>query len=116
MRPSWRLSLLEMVEPFGWHALTAEEVQQIKARLASFESMTWREILYEGGYRNHFISVERICQEARERLRHLNQDDIDSVVSLGVAQMSRVFGIMEHNVLKVLWWDPHHLICPAEER
>jgi hypothetical protein len=115
MRPSWRISLMEMVDPFGWHAVTAEEALQVRARLAGLESMTWKQILYEGGYRNHFIPVERICNDAKERLRQLNQDDIDSVMSLGVTQICRVYGIMEHNILKVLWWDPNHLVCPVAQ-
>jgi hypothetical protein len=115
MRPSWRISLLEMVDPFGWHALTPEEAQQVRGRLAGLETLTWKQILYEGGYRNHFIRVDRLCGDARERLRQLNQDDIDSVMSLGVTQVCRVYGIMEHNILKVLWWDPNHAICPVAQ-
>ncbi len=114
MRPSWGISLLEMVDPFGWHIASAEEMQQVRAKLAAFESMTWKQILYEGGYRNHFIGKDRICPEALARLVALGQDDVDSVMSLGITQMGRVFGIMEHNVLKVLWWDPNHQVCPVE--
>ena len=48
------------------------------------------------------------------RLEAMGQDDIDSVMSLGVTQIGRVFGIMDHNIMKVLWWDPDHLVCPVE--
>lgn len=103
-----------MIDPFGWHVISPETAQQVRARLASFESLTWKQILYQGGYRNHFINKEQICPEAQSRLTALHQDDIDSVMSLGITQTGRVFGIMEHNVLKILWWDPDHLICPVE--
>jgi hypothetical protein len=115
MQPCWRVALLEVVEPFGWHKTSPDEVWQVRQRLANFESMTWKEILSQGGYRNHFIGRDRLCDDAKGRLVALGQDDIDSVMSLGVTQKGRVFGIMEHNVLKVLWWDPDHLVCPMEK-
>jgi hypothetical protein len=114
MRPAWRVALLELVDPFGWHVATAEVALQVRQRLAGFESMTWKEILSQAGYRNHFIRCDLLCKDARERLAALRQDDVDSVMSLGVTQRSRVFGIMEHNVLKVLWWDPNHLVYPVD--
>jgi hypothetical protein len=115
MRPSWRVSLLETVEPFGWHTTSSGEMLQVRQRFANFESMTWKQILCQGGYRNHFIAPDKLCAEAQERLRALGQDDVDAVMSLGVTQKGRVFGIMEHNVLKVLWWDPEHLVYPVEK-
>lgn len=115
MRPAWRVSLVEMVDPFGWHVISAESAYQVRTKLGGLESRTWKEILYQDGYRNHFIRVDRLCPEARDRLQVIGQDDIDSVMSLGVTQTGRVFGIMEHNVMKVLWWDPDHMICPVEK-
>ncbi len=115
MRPAWRISLLEMIDPFGWHVISSDIAHQVRMRLSNFESLTWKQILYQGGYRNHFIGTNRICKQAKDRLAALHQDDIDSVMSLGITQTGRVFGIMEHNVLKILWWDPDHLICPVEK-
>jgi len=115
MYPCWRVSLLETVEPFGWHTSEQGELLQVKQRFASFESMTWKQILCQAGYRNHFVSRDRLCADAQKRLREMGQDDVDSVISLGITQKSRVFGIMEHNVLKVLWWDPEHLVYPVEK-
>lgn len=113
MRPVWRVCLLEMVSPYGWHRIDPDSANQVRERLAAFESMTWKEILVAGGYRNHLISVRRLSADAQARLVALQQDDVDNVVSLGVAQMCRIFGILEHNVLKLLWWDPEHLVCPS---
>ena len=104
-----------MVDPHGWHALSVADANRIKSRLAAFETMRWKEILFHSAYRNHMIPVTRLAHSAQERLRILEQDDIDAVISLGITQMERVFGILEHNVLKVLWWDPNHMICPVEK-
>lgn len=114
MKPCWRIGLLEMVEPFGWHKVSGTELQNVRQRLASLESMTWKEILYEGGgKRNHLIKVIDLCDAAQQRLAAIGQDDIDSVMSLGLTRVERIFGILENNVLRLLWWDPLHEVCPS---
>jgi hypothetical protein len=115
MRPAWRVSLLEVIDPFGWHTIDSDDLQQVRVRLAALESMTWREILVQGSYRNHPIAISRLCAEAQKRLEDIQQDDIDSLISLGITQKGRVFGILEHNILNVLWWDPDHDVCPVEK-
>ncbi len=40
MNPSWRVSKIEMVDPYGWHNLDAKTLLYIKDKLANFESMT----------------------------------------------------------------------------
>ncbi len=111
MKPAWRVSLLEMHTPYGWKALGEAEAIQVRDRLASYESMKWKEIV--PSYRSHLIKVSDLSKEARDHLAAIEQDDVDSVVSLGIDQLSRVVGILEHNVLKVLWWDPSHEVCPS---
>jgi hypothetical protein len=111
MRPAWRISLLVMHTPFGWTIIDGATANQVRERLANYESMKWKEII--PSYRSHFIKRTDLCQEAQDHLAAINQDDIDSVISLGIDQKVRVFGILEHNVLKVLWLDPDHKVCPS---
>jgi hypothetical protein len=111
MRPAWRVSLLEMYTPFGWMELNEANANQVREKLANLESMKWKELI---GYRNHFIKVTELCKDAKDHLVAIQQDDIDSVMSIGITQKSRVVGIMEHNILKLLWWDPEHLVCPVD--
>jgi hypothetical protein len=111
-RPSWRVGLMEMVDPFGWHEVEGEKLRLIRSQLAGIEGNTWKDILVRDGKHNHFIAVEKICPEAQERLRALHLDDTDALVSLRVGGAERIWGILELNVLKVLWWDPEHLIYP----
>lgn len=111
MRPAWRVSLLTMHTPFGWLKIDQESARRIQDRLASYESMRWKEIMFS--YRSHLIKRTDLCPEAQAHLEAIEQDDVDSVMSLGITQTERVFGILEHNVLKVLWWDPEHEVCPS---
>jgi hypothetical protein len=112
-RPAWRVSLLEMVDPFGWHELSADKLQDIRSKLAGIEGNTWKDILVRDAKYNHFIAVDKICPEARERLQALHLDDIDSLLSLRLAGAERIWGILQLNVLQVLWWDPEHLVYPV---
>lgn len=75
--------------------------------------MKWKELI--PSYRSHFIKCTDLCKEAQDHLQMIEQDDIDSVVSLGITQKARIVGILDHNILKVLWWDPDHLVCPVEK-
>lgn len=113
MSPAWRISMLEMVDPFGWHVLETEKLDEIRRKLSSFEAMTWHEILVVARHRNHAVPVDRLSKVARDRLEELGQGDIDEIVSLRLSGPERVWGIRTGNILKILWWDPDHGVCPS---
>ena len=113
LKPAWRVGHMEMCHPFGWHCINGTLALDIISKLRSFESMTWAEIL---GARHHAISTEDICKEARERLVALKMDDQERLISLAFSGKERVWGVLEHNVLTLLWWDPEHTICPSPKK
>lgn len=113
LTPAWRVSLMEMATPFGWSEILPEKLREIREKLRDFESMTWHEILIVGKHRNHSVSIEKLCKEARDRLEATGQSDIDELVSLRLSGPARVWGIRSENVLNVLWWDPDHAVCPS---
>ena len=76
--------------------------------------MTWGEILADGN--NHLMAISNLTKDAQDRLEEIGQLDIDQLVSLRVAGKPRVWGILEHSTLKILWWDPEHLVCPSLKR
>jgi hypothetical protein len=110
LRPAWRIGSLEMCDPFGWHEIDGTSLRDIHKKLSDFETMTLGEII---GSRNHPISVEALCKEARDRLTALRLDDVDELLSLRLKGAERVWGILEHNIVILLWWDPKHLVCPC---
>ncbi len=113
MKPSWRISGIEMVEPYGWDTLDTSMLLYIKDKLTSFESMTWAEILVQGKKFHHTVALVSLSQEAQSRLREINLDDIDELVSLRLSAKERVWGILDQGVLSLLWWDPEHQVCPS---
>ncbi|MFZ2446667.1 MAG: hypothetical protein WAW37_09935 [Syntrophobacteraceae bacterium] len=110
---SWHVSLLEVVAPFGWHAVHRDKLDEIRQKLSQFESQTWNEILIKGKKQNHTVSLVKLCPEARERLMELKQDDVEGVISLHLQGKERIWGIRDKHILKILWWDPDHLVCPS---
>lgn len=87
-----------------------ETMDSVRARLASFESMTFGEI---EGKKNHEIPVERLSPEAQARLQELQLDEYDVVLSLRVAKRERVWGIKTPTGVLLLWWDPEHTVYPV---
>lgn len=97
----------------GWIHLQPGELDDLLACFRRWETMTWREILVDGRYRNHPIDVSRCCTQAQARLRALELDDHEQLMSLAVTATARVIGIQDRQTFLILWWDPHHQICPS---
>ena len=70
LKPAWRISRMEMCDPYGWHELGKEKLSEIRTKLGNFESMTWREILVDANKQNHFIAVcESVVEKTDKRQR-----------------------------------------------
>lgn len=111
---SWHLGVIDWEGPFGWGACCLDTVWgDILPRLASFETMRWSEI---EGKQNHAIPVDEIAPEARKRLAEIGQSDVDELFSLRLQGRPRIWGIRDRHILKILWWDPDHRICPAPKK
>lgn len=115
-KPSWRISMLEMCAPFGWHKIDRTALDSIRQKLGHFESMTWNDILIKGNKQNHRVSRNKLSRDAQQRLEILKQDDIDELVSLHLSGKERIWGILESDVLRLLWWDPNHKVYPVQKK
>jgi hypothetical protein len=111
--PSWRISKLEMLQPFGWQDLDAAKVNEVRTKLAQFESMTWNEILVASKKQNHSVAVWKLSNEAQNRLSFIGLGDTEELVSLRLSGRERVWGLRQGAVMLILWWDPEHDVCPS---
>jgi len=112
LRPAWRTGSMEMVDPFGWHVLDATTLTEIREKLKNFESMFLGD-LYGPKKKSHMVDVNQLSKDARDRLAALRLDDVEQLLSLRLTGAKRIWGILEHNVVTLLWWDPKHLVCPS---
>jgi len=113
-QPTWRMGMLELCDPYGWHELNLTGVSKIQERLKAFESMTWREILFPHNTTHrphHPMPVSKICVKAQARLLTI-APDVDELMSLRISQACRVWGIMNQEVCELIFWDPEHQLYP----
>lgn len=113
LNPSWRISLLEMRDPYGWHKLDQYKLDEVRGKLADLEKLTWNEILVVRKHWNHTVQVSSICKTARDRLDELGLDDLEELVSIRLSGPERVWGFPLLGALTLLWWDPEHQVYPT---
>jgi hypothetical protein len=109
--PTWAFRIADIGGPWCWTEMTAKESEAVLRRLGSYESMTWREI--DGPTGSHGVEFHHLSKRARDRLIAIEQDDAAEYFSLRVDGPGRVWGIRDAHVLRILWWDPRHEVCPS---
>ena len=118
--PVWRLGRVDFGGKWGFENIEKSVLKQMLDKLESFESMTWGEIekkVDKGGQRqNHAILMEKVCKEARDRLKKLNLLDFGNLYQLRFSGEKRLWGIRDAEVMHVLWWDPYHTVYPIEKK
>lgn len=90
---------------------------EILPKLQNFESMTWAEIKsasksHGDGSLSHNIEIYKLCKEAQNEMRKCNWN-YDTIFSLRLSGVKRIFGFMEKGVLDIVWYDENHEICPC---
>jgi hypothetical protein len=111
----WHISTICREGNWGWEKVGREVFwKDIVKKLSLLESMTWANI--KAGRRGKTIPVSRICREAQRHLSAIRQDDTDKLFELRLSAKERVWGIRDRRVLRVLWWDPKHTVCPSKRK
>lgn len=109
--PVWHIGSLDVEGKWGWENIEKEFFfVNILPKIKNFESMFWNEIL---GRKSHPIPTANLCKEAQKRLVDINLDDVEELVSLRLTGAQRIWGVRYSNILKILWWDPKHEVCPS---
>lgn len=110
---SWHLGLLDYEGPFCPSRIGSGGISRILAKLKSFESMKWSEIL---NHRHHTVNASGIAPEAKQRLAELELEDHELLVSVALSNLERLWGIRKGAVMMLLWWDPEHLVFPSTKK
>ena len=91
-------------------------------KLIDFEKMTWGEILRHtrngkssNNTSSHNISRDNLIKDAQNRLEELNIYE-DELFSLSLDNRKRLWGILDSGVLRIIWYDPKHEICPSNKK
>jgi hypothetical protein len=110
---SWRFSSADVGGPWPWPDTSSDQLKTIVGRLANFEKMGYR-----GGIKNvwSIVSVVSLAQSAKQRLRDLERDDIESLHAWHMGAKERLWCAEYNGVMCVLWWDPKHEVYPVPKK
>ncbi|HUX44658.1 MAG TPA: hypothetical protein VMV57_07905 [Terracidiphilus sp.] len=114
LKASWRIKKIQMVDPYSFHQLTAEELSRLRERLSNLETMTWNDIFVTAKKHNHSIPVHELrCEHARKWMK-ANMPDQLELWTLRVTGVERVWGVFSEGAYQIIFWDPQHRIYPSE--
>jgi hypothetical protein len=112
--PVWAFRIVDLGGPWCWTMLSGAVLGEVLARFRDYESMTWEQI--DGPTGSHGVEPWKLSRQARSRLTSIRQDDASELFSLRITGRRRVWGILDEHVLRILWWDPEHEVCPSMKR
>ncbi len=113
--PVWRFSDFDWDGDWGYDscAIRIASIRgHIEQHLASFETMTWGEILKASGGRrsgnnSHDIARDKFKSAVQDRLAQKNVL-ADTLFSLRLDAGTRVYGVREGRCLRIVFFDPYH--------
>jgi hypothetical protein len=102
-------------EHWGWENLTQHQHISFLKFVHGLEKQTWAEIkLVAGGKthgtNHHSIELYKFSKQAQHRLKFLNLETIigDSLFSLRLSSIVRIYGARDKQYFKPIWHDPYH--------
>ena len=99
-----------------WRELSADDLNFIREKLGHYETMTVGEVFLQQKHYNHAVPLMNLIPAARRRLEELGLGDLDVLHRLRLAGKPRVWGILNENVVRLIWYDPEHEICPSAKK
>jgi hypothetical protein len=108
----WRVEDIDWNGPWGWSNASREEIlRTIVPKLHNYESMTWAAV--EGPSGSHSVEFDQLCGDAQARLGEIGKGEVESLFSVRITGEQRIWGVKDVAILRVLWWDPGHSVCPS---
>ena len=117
--PSWHFSSVDWDGEWGWGKLGLQDYRDLIEWMKTIECQNWGEVLQQSATRNakhHTMPRGELCRGAQKRLEEICQDDTDEVFSFRLSGQKRLWGIVQNNIFKILWWDPLHTVYPVKKR
>jgi hypothetical protein len=97
--------------PFGWSKISLDELAQVVIpKLYDYESMKWSEL--DGPSGSHSVDIDQICKEVKA----IKMFHVEGLFSVRITGEERVWGVKDVAILRVLWWDPNHQVCPSQKK
>ncbi|HAT1802334.1 TPA: hypothetical protein I8Z04_000991 [Legionella pneumophila] len=111
---SWSFSMIDNDGPWGFNSICRNRLHELlTSELKNKESLNWAQLKQSG---SHNVEKYQLIKDAQERLCMLRLEDLDELFSLRISGKERIWGIRHGNILKIMWWDPDHEICPSHKK
>ncbi len=104
---SFIFSTFDVEGIWGWGALKESDWKEVFYKVENYQTMSWHDILCVHKKINHSISVDGLSTKARKRLNEI-AEDIDTIISLHLNGSTRLYGIRDRKMCRILWIDPWH--------
>jgi hypothetical protein len=114
LSPTWSFRHVDIGSPWCFSQVPQGDWVHLLAKLKHFEGLTWAQIGQNTG--SHPVEINKLIPEARKRLTELGHGDREALYSLRVNGRPRIWGIRDGVVLRVIWWDGEHRICPSTKK
>lgn len=102
-------------ELWGWTKLSNEQYIHFLKFVHDIEKQTWAEIKISAGGRshgtnNHALDLSKFNKQAQKRLVELNLDHLigDTLFSLRLNSVTRIYGMRHEEFFRPIWHDPYH--------
>jgi hypothetical protein len=100
---------------WGWENLTKDQFVNFLKFVRGLERLSWAEIKTTGGGKtkgtnHHSIELHKFTKKVQDRLKHLNLHTLigDSLFSLRICNIVRIYGVRENQYFRPIWYDPFH--------
>lgn len=108
---TWSFSIIDKDGAFGWHLCqNHDKYLEILSKKGQFEINNLSQLAYQG---SHSVPVSSLAKKAQDRLSELKLDDTDNLFSFRLTGTNRIWCVQHDKIMRVLWWDPDHQVCPS---
>lgn len=116
-RVCWRFEHVDHDGPWGFSAVSGEDLCDLLRKLRDFERMTVRELFHQSGALGKSYDMEELpSKQAKDRLEELRLADQTRISRLRMNGPGRLYGFLDGNIFHVVFWDPDHAIWPSRKK
>lgn len=110
---AWRFSTADRNGTFAWdiqRLIESGDLENILNTLRDMEGLSLSQFRQQG---SHPVVTHKLEKCARDRLMEIELDDLDSLFSFRITGRGRIWCIQDRHIMRILWWDPEHQVCPS---
>lgn len=110
----WNFRHMETAKGCEWKC-TFKRLSKFNGRLLSFEGKSFQEIEAGNDSSHPWPDISGLNKDFQAIIT-AKKIDVESIWQLELTGKSRLFGVREHNIFKVMWLDFNHTACLVKKK